>query len=118
MTRLTTEKLGGLAERRADLERGLADADGVLAHLDEGRVSTGTVRTALGEFGGVYKCLTPYEQKELVRLALRRVEVSDRQIAMELYPLALPQTEVAQSRSRSEPPNWLPEQDSNLQPSG
>ncbi len=83
-----------------------------------GFVATETVRTALGEFGRVYECLTPYERKELVRLVLRRVEVNDRQIAMELYPFDLPQTEVAQSSLRSEPPNWLPEQDSNLQPSG
>ena len=104
-----TEKLGGLAERRADLERGLLDADRALAHLEEGRVATETVRTALGEFGRVYECLTPHERNELVRLALRRVEVGDRKIAMDLYPLSLPPMEVAQSRLRSEPPNWLPE---------
>ena len=77
-----------------------------------------TVRDALARFGEVYACLTPFESKELVRLVLRRAEVGDRQVALELYPVKVQELAVAQSRSRFEPPNWLPEQDSNLQPSG
>ena len=62
--------------------------------------------------------LTPFERKELIRLVLRRAEVGDRQIVLELYGTLTPEMATAQSRSRSEPPNWLPGQDSNLQPSG
>jgi site-specific DNA recombinase len=109
-----TEKLAGLAARRADLERGLIDAERALSQLEEGQVTARKVQAALGEFSKVYGCLTPHERKELIRLALRRVEVSDRQISMELYAFAAPQMEVAQSRSRPEPPNWLPEQVSRI----
>ena len=36
----------------------------------------------------------------------------------EIYPITAPEMAMPQSRSRSEAPNWLPGQDSNLQPSG
>ncbi len=52
---------------------------------------------------------------ELLRLLLRRAEVGDRQIALEINPVTTPDMEMPQSRSRSEAPNWLPGQDSNLQ---
>ena len=76
------------------------------------------VRSALGKFSEVYACLTPFERKELIRLVLRRAEVGDRQVVRELYGTLTPEMATAQSRLRSEPPNWLPGQDSNLQPSG
>ena len=76
------------------------------------------MRSALSEIGEVYACLTPFERKELVRLVLRRAEVGDRQIVLELYGTLTPEMAMAQSHSRSEPSNWLPGQDSNLQPSG
>ena len=75
-------------------------------------------RSALCQFGEVFACLTPFERKELIRLVLRRAEVGDRQIVLEVYPIHAPVMAMAQSHSRSEPPNWLPGQDSNLQPSG
>ncbi len=47
---------------------------------------------------------------ELLRLLLRRAEVGDRQIALEIYPVTTLDMEMPQSRSRSEAPNWLPGQ--------
>lgn len=49
------------------------------------------VRSALSEFGQVYDCLTPFERKELIRLVLRRAEVGDRQIVLELYGTLTPE---------------------------
>ncbi len=102
------DKLGDLAERRRDLEAGIAETDGALQQLETDRVSADTARTAFVEFGGVYSALTPLERKELMRLVLRRAEGGDRRIALELYPIQAPKLAVAQSHSRSEPPNWLP----------
>ena len=112
------DKLGALAERRSDLEHGIAETEKALKLLDGEQVTAEAVRAALAEFRDVYTCLTPFERKELMRLVLRRAEVSERQIVLELYPVQVPHMEMAQSHSRSEPPNWLPGQDSNLQPSG
>ena len=77
-----------------------------------------TVRASLACFKDAYGQLTPFERRELMRLLLRRAKVSDRQIVLEIYPIATPEMAAPQSRSRSEAPNWLPGQDSNLQPSG
>jgi prefoldin subunit 5 len=113
-----TDKLAELAQHRNDLERGLAEVHEALRHVEREQVTADAVRCALGEFSEVYACLMPFERKELIRLVLRRAEVGDRQIVLEMYPVHAPLAAMAQSRSRSEPPNWLPGQDSNLQPSG
>jgi site-specific DNA recombinase len=113
-----TEKLGRLAERRGELEHGLADVSRTLAQIDEERVTAETVRASLTRFRHVYEQLTPFERKELMRLLLHRAEVSERRIVLEIYPVTAPEMAMPQSRSRSEAPNWLPGQDSNLQPSG
>ncbi len=76
-----------------------------------------TVRASLTRLKDVYEHLTPFERKEL-RLLLRRAEVGHRQIVLEIYPVTAPDMAMPQSRSRSEAPNWLPGQESNLQPSG
>ncbi len=113
-----TEKLGELAERRNELEHGLADISHALAQIEGQRVTAETVRASLTRFKEVYEHLTPFERKELLRLLLHRAEVSDRQIVLEIYPVTEQEMAMPQSRSRSEAPNWLPGQDSNLQPSG
>jgi hypothetical protein len=53
---------------------------------------------------GCTEPLTPFERKELMRLLLKRAEVGDRQIVLEIYPV----TTAPQGESRSEAPNWLP----------
>ena len=112
------DKLSELAQPRDDLERGAAEIDEALARLDQGQVTSATIQAALSRFGEVYACLTPFEQKELVRLVLRRAEVGDRQIVLEMYPVQALELAAPRSDSRSGILNWLPEQDSNLQPSG
>ena len=102
-----TEKLGNLAPRRSDLERGIAEVEEALAAMDRERVTVEVGRITLGDFGRLYACLTPFERKELIKLILRRAEVGARQIALELY--AIPSTEMAtQGRVRFEAPNRLP----------
>lgn len=113
-----TDKLAELARRRTDLECGIAEVDEALRQVEREQVTADAVRSALTEFGEVYACLTPFERKELIRLVLRRAEVGDQQIVLELYGTLASEMATAQSRSRSEPPNWLPGKDSNLQPSG
>ena len=113
-----TEKLGELARRRSDLEQGLIEVNQALAQIDEERVTAETVRASVLRFRDVYAHLKPGERKELMRLLLHRAEVADRQIVLEIYPIASPEMAMPQSRSRSEASNWLPGQDSNLQPSG
>jgi hypothetical protein len=86
-----TERLTELAQRRSDLASGLLEMNQALAQI---------------------------ERLELLRLLLRRAELGDRQVVLEIYPVAAPDMAMPQSRSRSEAPSWLPGKDSNLQPSG
>ena len=62
-----------------------------------------TVRSALSEASRVCACLTPFEQKELMRLVLHRAEVSERQILLELHAVPAPTLVMAQGLSRSDP---------------
>ena len=113
-----TEKLSELARRRSDLEQSLIEVNQALAQIHEERVTAATVRASLTRFRDVYAHLKPGERKELMRLLVHRAEVSERQIVLEIYPVTAPEMAMPQSRSRSEASNWLPGQDSNLQPSG
>ena len=82
-------------------------------------VSAEQVRQALSRFGEVYECVKPYERKELVRLVLHRAEAWDRKIVLEInggIAETMPLSESASSRFGT--PNWLPDEDSNLEPSG
>ena len=49
-----------------------------------------TVSASLACVKDVYGQLTPFERRELMRLLLRRAEVSDRQIVLEIYPVTAP----------------------------
>ena len=94
------------------------DANAYSTTLDV--VDAATIAAGLAEFREVYGCLKPFEQKELIHLVLRRAEVSDREIVLEIngnVPTVLAGTP-AKSASRFETPNWLPGQDSNLQHGG
>ena len=99
------EKLTELAERRAALERGAAEV----------------VRAALSQVQQVYACLKPYEQRELVRLVLHRAEVHVRELVLEINGAVGQEITPATVNNGGvvrRTQDWLPEQDSNLQPSG
>jgi hypothetical protein len=84
-------------------------------------VEAETVRGALADMHAVYEQLKPFERKQLMRLVLNRVEVNERQIVLEIHGgvcAGLAQTPIKRSVSRSVAANWLPGQDSNLQPIG
>ncbi len=116
------ERLGGLARRREDLERGLADVEAEVAAVERGSVTATSVTAALGRFRDLYAFLRPNEQRDLMRLLVSRIEVRDREIVLELYPdacSALISAESPQSEHlRFEAPVRLLGQDSNLQPCG
>ncbi len=115
------EKLTELSHRREELEHALAEADLALAQARGEAVQAGAVRAALENIDALYGALKPFERKELMRLVLRRAEVNERQIVLEIHAGACSptsQTPSVNGAQRSVIPNWLPGQDSNLQPIG
>ena len=79
-----TEKLTELAERRAAIERGVAELEQQLAKVQDKAVTAEVVRTALSQVHQVYACLKPYEQRELMRLVVHRAEVHVRELVLEI----------------------------------
>lgn len=111
-----TESLRTLAEQREDLQRGLAEAEREIAELEAAVMSPLDIQAVLDNVMQVYECLMPHERKKLARLLLHRVEVSERRITLEIRGGGC--SPEGESASRSERPSWLPDEDSNLEPSG
>lgn len=116
-----TERLQTLAQQRDDLEHGISEIDRQLNDVEAATVSAQTVSAALANVSDVYDCLQPYERKDLIRLLLQRAEVGERRITLEirggLQEAPKPATK-GKSASRFERPSWLPDVDSNHEPTG
>ena len=84
------DRLSDLATRRTDLERGLIEAEEL-------------IRADARE---LYEQLRPYEQKELMKLLIRSIEIGDEQMALEVY--GPPPAEFGDDASRFESVSWLP----------
>ena len=96
------------------------DVDREIQAVESATVSADAVRAALTNITEVYEALQPYERKELVRLLLQRAEVGERRITLEvrggLREIPGPAALGDKSGSRSERPGWLPDVDSNHEP--
>ena len=115
------DRLEALSGRRDDLRRGIADVDRQIAEIESATAITSTVCAALRHVDEVYECLRPHERKELFKLLLRRVEVGDGQITLEIYAGTVPRqtphsSDITDLRFRRL--GWLPDEDSNLEPTG
>ncbi|MFH1038015.1 MAG: recombinase family protein [PVC group bacterium] len=114
------EKLDDLAKRRRDLENGLEDVDMTIEEIERESVSKDLVKLALNNIMDAFDKANPYQQKQLLGLALHKVEISGNRIKLALRGrppemLALePEKVMAQSVGRSAPSNWLPGEGSNL----
>jgi len=106
-----TEKLSRLAQRRTELEAGLAETDEALRRAQEQIVTARALKEALGRIHEVYGRLRPFEQRELMGMVLKRAEVNERQIVLDIYALNEPQTSALETEHRGDvvrlPPNWL-----------
>ena len=115
------DRLGTLSARRDDLHRGIADLDRQIAEIEAATASASTVCEAIRHIDEVYDCLRPHERKELFKLLLRSVEVGERQIVLEIYAGAAAhgaEAGVDAGALRIGRLGWLPDEDSNLEPSG
>ena len=115
------DRLAALSTQRDDLHEGVADLDRQTAQIESATAAATTVVEALRRVDEVYECLRPHERKELFKLLLRSVEVGERQIVLEIYAGVSPvasSNDAGADRRRIGPLGWLPDEDSNLEPSG
>jgi hypothetical protein len=83
-----------------------------VARAQDHELSAGKVRAGLANFHQVYAHLKPFERQELIWLVPHRAVVGDRELILEIYEGACA-AQARKSDSRFEPPNWLPDVDSN-----
>ena len=110
------EQIDQLAQRRAELERSAEEIEQALHQVDDRAVTAAVVREALAKVRQIYAHLKPFEQRELMRLVVHRVEVRTHEIVLEVNGNAC--TIAAQAGSsvldrslRFGTPEWLPEQE-------
>ena len=119
---LLNEQLAALASRRQELETAVRETERELADFDRGCVTPAEVRAGLDDFGRVFAHLRPFEQKQLIHLLLRRAELGDRELVLEIYRgtcARFAATKQANDGARfAEPLDWLPDEDSNLEHRG
>ena len=105
------DKLNDLGQRQVDPEHGLAKVQQELDSLEWEAVDTELVRAALGRVKELFRTLKSYEQRELMQLVLRRAEVNEREITLEVYALTedkLPGKEGAEGEVVCMRPDRLP----------
>jgi hypothetical protein len=89
----------------------LAEVQQELESLDRDAVDVDLVRASLGQVKELFGELKPYEQRELMQLILRKAEVNEREITLEVYALNEPK-ELEKVGDKGElvrmPPDWLP----------
>jgi len=79
------DTLTDLSERRSSLRQSLRQAEDELAAVTAHQLDASVVHQALTEFDRVWDALDPHEQRDLLRLIVRRIEVNDRTLAIELF---------------------------------
>lgn len=107
-----SEKLNQLSLQRVDLESGLAEIDGTMEAAKQQGVDVAEVRRAVANVAGVYACLQPFEQRELMQLILQGAEINERQMVLEIrvgLGEALNGDTGSRGKKRFQGPDWLPE---------
>jgi site-specific DNA recombinase len=105
------EKLAFLAERRRDLENGIAQTDDAITRIQEQSVKSESVKLALSRINEIYTQLKPFERRDLMGMLLKSAKINERSIELEIYTLNETQMESLKSVNQGElvrtPPNWL-----------
>jgi site-specific DNA recombinase len=117
-TSFLKERLDDLGKRRSQIEESLAALEIAIGQVERDMVDQGLVAQALADFTGVFAELKPYQQKELMRLVLHKAILAPDYFKIGLYGRPPELGPLSKGEPRSQTFDWLPGQDSNLQPSG
>ena len=114
------DKLAELSHSRGNIETEIAEVEESLRQINEKTVETEAVKKALIRINEVYDQLKPFERRDLMGVVLKNAKVNKREIILEIYAL---NDVVGYENDESDEkvcslPGWLPDKDSNLEPSG
>jgi len=79
------EELDKLAIKRKQIEKGLQALEDTIAEIERETISQELIKLALNKFTDLFDTLPPYRQKELLRLTVHEVVLSEREIKIALY---------------------------------
>jgi hypothetical protein len=102
------ERLDELGKRRTDIERALEELEIAIDDVEREAVDQEAVLEALASFGDVFDCIPPFQQKELFRLVIHKVIVSEGSMELALYGKPPELGQMTQGTARSQTSNWLP----------
>ena len=109
-TILVKEELDKLAIRRKQIEIGLLALEDTIAEIERETISQELIKLALNKFTDLFDSLPPYRQKELLRLTVNKVILSDKEIKIALYGQSPEKglLNISETGIRSQTVNWLP----------
>lgn len=109
-TILVKEELDKLAIRKKQVETGLQALEDTIAEIEKETISQELIKLALNKFTDLFDSLPPYRQKELFRLTVNKVLLSDEEIKIALYgrPPEKGLLDICETGIRSQTVNWLP----------
>lgn len=120
--RLLNQRLEEIAVRREQTASAISEAELELASIGRAEVTAAAVRDGLLNFERVFPHLRPHEQRDLVRLLVRKAELGDRELVLEIYGKASAcfagQEKANPGLGFAEASDWLPGRDSNPEPIG
>jgi site-specific DNA recombinase len=102
------EALEELGDRRKGVETGIQEVDQAIREIERESVSHRDVTRALSEFSDVFGQIPPYQQKELVKLVVHRVELASDSMKIALYGRVAAVGPVGEG-ARIGISEWLPE---------
>ena len=107
------EELDKLAIRRKQIETGLQALEDTIAEIGRETISQELIKLALNKFTDLFDSLPPYRQKELLKLTIHKVLLSEKEIKIALYGRSPEKglLNISETGIRSQTVNWLPRQD-------
>ena len=108
------EKLVELSKRRVDVESGIKSVKDMIQEIKFDAVNKDAVMGALNKFADTFDHLKPHQQKDLLKLVLHKILLSEDKIKIGLYgqPSDKALYQICESGQRSQIPTWLPIVDS------
>ena len=108
---LLRERLDEQAKRRKGVENGIQEVEQAIREIERESVSHDEVTRALSHFTEIFAQIPPYQQKDLVKLVVNRVELASDSMKMALYGrvAAVGPVGGVEGVARSGISEWLPE---------
>ncbi|MBI5555088.1 MAG: recombinase family protein [Elusimicrobia bacterium] len=105
------EKLNQLGKRRKELESGILAVGNMVNDLEREKITQEVVAKALKKFGEVFAQIQPHQQKDLLKLTVHKILLSEDKIKIALYgkppDIGLLTICKPEEQSRSQASVWL-----------